>query len=291
MTHAFPRLADNDNLVHQPTSTPAPTANSRLLASLRQTITRLERDGTSAETDLEPPEVPAADGTSITAAEGRHIALPHGWVHELWAKAPMDMQAATSLMLAAHEASPDRPFLWITSRALIREHGLPYGPGLLGLGIDPARILLVRCEKQQDALWALEECLKSSALAGVVGELDHIDLTASRRLTLVAREHRTRCLLLLRTPNAPSTAAYSRWLTRMAESGDNLLDSKAPGAGRLGATLMKHRGGARPQTSVMEWSHATDSVSLAATVADRPVAPVPSPVSSPVRQQGQCAAG
>lgn len=287
MTHAPPRQADNDNPVHQPTHTPSPSANSQLLADLRQTISRLERDGASAETDLEPLAAPSKDGKSITATEGRHIALPHGWVHELWAQTPMDMQAATSLMLAAHAASQDRPFLWITSRALIREHGLPYGPGLLGLGIDPSLLLLVRCEKQQDVLWTLEECLKSHALAGVVGELDHMDLTASRRLTLVAREHGTRCLLLLRTPEAPSTAAYSRWLTQLAGSGDNLLDSKAPGTGRLNATLMKHRGGERPQTSVMEWSHATDSVSLAATVADRSVAPV----SSPARKQSQRAAG
>lgn len=267
--------ADNDNRARKTTLASPASSNAARLAELRDTISRLERAGAAAETELEEKthQAPAADTNTGTNADDR-ISLPRGWVHELWARTPTDMQAATSLMLAADEGG-DRPIIWITDRMLIREYGLPYGPGLQHLGIDPARILLVRCDTQQDSLWTLEECLKSSAPASVIGELGDIDLTASRRLTLVAREYGTRCLLLLRTHHAPSTAAYSRWHVSMATSMDNLFDPAAPGAGRLKVTLTKHRGGERPQSKILEWSHATDSVPMVTAMADGPLVSVP----------------
>lgn len=271
MVQASRYPAHNDNRAGKS----ALASHAARLTELRDTIARLERMGTKAETELEKiaHQVPIAETSSGIEAD-KPIPLPHGWVHELWAQTPLDMQAATSLMLAADEGG-GKPIIWITDRLLIRDYGLPYGPGLHHLGIDPARILLVRCDNQQDTLWTLEECLKSSAPASVIGELSDIDLTASRRLTLVTREYGTRCLLLLRTPGVPSTAAYSRWHVSMAASRDNLFDPSAPGVGRLKAALTKHRGGERPQSHILEWSHATDNVPMVSAVADRPLVSVP----------------
>jgi protein ImuA len=275
--------AGNDNAT-PPALAQASDRKAPTLTTLRQTIARLERGGQAPETELEPAHTP--DACAIGQQNLPSVPLPYGWVHEIWARTPADMQAATALMLAASGAAGaapgtedsmvDKPVLWVSTRMLLREHGLPYGPGLKACGIDPARVLLVRCETEQDALWTLEEALKSTALASVVGEVGTIDLTASRRLTLVARTHGTRCLLLLRSADAPSSAAYSRWQAAAASSRADPFDARAPGPPRLSAQLHKHRGGLPPASTTMEWpDHAPDTIPLVPAVADRPLAEAP----------------
>src|SRR6185312_725801 len=48
-----------------------------------------------------------------------------------------------------------RPVVWVSARPEL------YGPGLLRLGLDPARLLLVRATRPSDLLWALEEALRT----------------------------------------------------------------------------------------------------------------------------------
>ena len=71
-----------------------------------------------------------------------------------------------------------------------------YGPALLQFGIDPMRLILVRTRRDSDALWAMEEGLRCSQIAAVVGELGDISLTASRRLQLAAEETGVTAMLL-----------------------------------------------------------------------------------------------
>ncbi|HEY8160797.1 MAG TPA: hypothetical protein VIF34_00805, partial [Methylocystis sp.] len=72
-----------------------------------------------------------------------------------------------------------------------REFGLPYGRGLAAAGVDLSRFALVRVRRPREALWAMEEALKSPACAAVVAETflepRLYDLAASRRLLLAAR--------------------------------------------------------------------------------------------------------
>ena len=80
------------------------------------------------------------------------------------------------------------------------EIGLPYGKGLEALGLDPARLVLVRTRNGAESLWAMEEALKSRA-AAIVAESwvapRAYDLSASRRLLLAARRGGGLGLLLL----------------------------------------------------------------------------------------------
>lgn len=199
--------------------------------------------------------------------------LPFGEVHELWAETMADYTAAMACLLTAVKDS-DKPILWVTSRAAMLDHGLPYGPGLRQHGIAPERIILVQAHKPIDALWAVEEGLKTDAFASVVGECGPVDLTASRRLTLAAQTHGSRCLLLVRSTEAPSSAAHSRFRIAPTASHDAFFDAKAPGDARGTVSLVKHRGGERPFSFTMEWpSHAQDYLSMAPTLADRPAAP------------------
>ncbi|MFC4347619.1 ImuA family protein [Kordiimonas lipolytica] len=216
---------------------------------------------------LGPDVTDAADRTEMLTS------LAYGEVHELWAETIVDYTAAMACLLMAVRDS-DKPILWVTSRAVALDHGLPYGPGLKQYDIAPERIILVQAHKAIDALWAVEEGLKTDAFATVVGECDPVDLTASRRLTLAAQTHGSRCLLLIRSPEAPSSGAHSRFRIAPAASLNALFDAKAPGDARGTINLVKHRGGERPFSITMEWpSHAQDYLSMASEVADRSVAP------------------
>lgn len=162
--------------------------------------------------------------------------------------------------------------LWCTSTAMTSELGAPYGPGLGMLGLDPARLILVEPARQQDALWALEEGLKSDSLALAVAQLDDVALTPARRLALAAAGGRTPCLLLTHPREGPAAATATRWRIAPAPSARHPLDPQAPGAIRLRVTLERCRGRPAPPEDLslmLEWCDAAYRFRMASTVADR----------------------
>lgn len=125
---------------------------------------------------------------------------------------------------------------------LIREIGRPYGPGLAGLGLEPQRLLLVETARDAETLWALEEGLKSTTLAAVVGCLPAVDLTPARRLSLAAKACGTPCLLVTGAAAPSAGATASRWRIAMRPGGRSPMDAGAPGEGRRRVILEKLRG-------------------------------------------------
>ena len=162
------------------------------------------------------------------------------------------------------------PVLWCASAGDAAELGRPYGPGLGALGLDPRRLILVEPAKAADALWVLDEGLKSGALALVLGQVRTIDLTPARRLALAAGGTRTPCLLLT-DPRAPAAAATTtRWRIGPAPGASNRLDPRAPGAVRFRVSLERCRGSPAACSSVslvLEWCDAAFRFRLAADVA------------------------
>src|SRR5579884_2065008 len=67
-----------------------------------------------------------------------------------------------------------------------RDLGRLYGHGLRALGLPPERLILVETAQRKDALWAMEEALRSGAAAAVAGIVDKLDLKLSQRLHLAA---------------------------------------------------------------------------------------------------------
>jgi protein ImuA len=96
------------------------------------------------------------------------------------------------------------------------------GPGLQLVGIDPARLVMVAPRNDQETLWAMEEALRSDGIALVVGEIELLDLTASRRLQLAAESHGRMAIALRRWRKGDTArqqqqaplAAATRWLIR-----------------------------------------------------------------------------
>ena len=79
--------------------------------------------------------------------------------------------------------------LWVAPPAM------PYAPALEALGVDIRRVLVVHPKNHQEALWCLEEGLKSGHCSAVLGWLYEWQKTPIRRLQLAAQSSAAYCWL------------------------------------------------------------------------------------------------
>ena len=185
------------------------------------------------------------------------------------------LQGAKESPEEAPEERATLPLLWCQTAVEAKDFGRLYPPGLMPWGLAPGRLLLVEASRDKDILWAMEEGLRSAALAAVVGELGAgglgtASLTATRRLALAAQQSGCPCLLL-RNGDRGASAARTRWRIAGAPSRPGPLDPRAPGEPSWRAELVRCPQG-RPAAWTLEWSHETDSFHLAAAMVDRPAA-------------------
>src|SRR5215472_2380265 len=211
------------------------------LAALRALISR-QAPGQAALPPC-PLGLPALDA----ALEG---GLPRGCLQEV---IPADEGAAaagfTAFLLGrlVKEAEGGgRGVLW----ASLGEGDL-YPPALAAFGLDPGAVILLSAPSPAELLWAMEEALRSPALAGVVGEIDRLDLTAGRRLQLAAAAGGGVGFLLLRAdrPAAAVSAAALRW--RVGAGPDRAWHVE----------LLRRRGG-RPGAWILERSADAESLQV-----------------------------
>jgi protein ImuA len=162
-----------------------------------------------------------------------------------------------------------------------------YGPGLAAHGLDPGRVVLVRASRDAEILWAMEEGLRAPGIVAVVGEVGSLPMVASRRLQLAAERSGITAFLLRRwrdggqavRERALPNAAVTRWRIAPLPSRPSRGE---PGVGhpRWRVELLRCRGGEPASWEMpareMEVPDATDHVSLAAALADRPAAPAAS---------------
>jgi len=241
------------------------------IAALRQTLTKLETAAAAPGAkslclSLGIPEVHRhlpgpglACGVLNEVAAGSHGSRPAAFSFVF---------ALAALALRARPASKLGPAVLVASRRALAEFGRPYGHGLTQLGLDVGRLLLIETKTDKDALWALEETLRSQARpALVVGALaGDLDLTMSRRLNLAAAPHSTP-LVLLRAPRAAGTsAAAARWRIDAAPAGRDRFGAFAHW--RWTVALDRCRNG-RPGQWLIEWDHVAHRFRLAEGVADR----------------------
>jgi protein ImuA len=207
----------------------------------------------------------------IRSAEARAGGAAHGFVAGLIA------------LLARTDA---RPVLWVSEAGAAREAGAPYGPGLARFGLDPGRLITVSVEKSGEALWVFEEGLRCAGLAAVIGEVwgnpAILDLTASRRLALRARDGGVTGLLLRQGGMAEPGAAFTRFAVSPLPAEDAEFSF---GIGRPAWRLQLERNRLGPTGTInVEWHHAKrafrEPVCVPAAV---PVAPPPISADRPAR--------
>jgi protein ImuA len=158
------------------------------------------------------------------------------------------------------------PILFIASRRALADYGRPHGHGLHALGLDPARVILVEAGDERQALWAIEEALRSGVPAAVAGAIGRgIDLKTSQRLQLAARSPGVPLLLLRQAGAERSSAAVTRWCIGAAEAARDRFGLVTHW--RWHVRLVRCRNG-RPGEWLVEWDHVAHRFRLAAAVAD-----------------------
>ncbi len=200
------------------------------LDDLRDRVARLERVGTGTgggRGKLLPVTLGAPDLDRYLPWGG----LPRAALHEVAGEGADREQGAAAagfaaLWLARLQAAG--PVLWIVragNRAAIDLHA----HGLHQLRLDPRRLILVAAKGDDEALWAMEEGLKAKSLGAVLGEIEKLDLTASRRLQLAAEAGGVTAFVLRRwrvmeratRDAAQPIAAVTRWrVTAMPAEND-----------------------------------------------------------------------
>jgi len=192
---------------------------------------------------------------------------------------PQDLASALAFALsraieAAEGRSDGRPVAMVSTPLFDHERGRLFGWGARGLGLDPARLLLIRARREPEALWAFEEALKSGAAAAVIGALDRPAFVATRRLDFAARAGQTSGFVLRAGPAGDLSAARLRWRVAAEPSAPHPFDPRAPGAARLRAELVRSRDGKNGRF-LLEQDDETGRFRLAAGLADHGLAPQP----------------
>jgi protein ImuA len=188
--------------------------------------------------------------------------LVAGAVHEVFARGAgegggHDASAmGFAVMLALRLLAPSETILWLREACIQRRAAL-YGPGLVELGLDPARLVLGLLPDARALLRAGVDALRcAGGLGAVILELHGnpalMDLTASRRFALAAEASGV-TPLLLRLGNArpAPSAARTRWAVAPAPSAR--LEADAPGHCALAVTLLRQRGGPAGLDWDVEW--------------------------------------
>lgn len=124
---------------------------------------------------------------------------------------------------------------WI---ALIAPPYIPYAPALASYGVDLSRLLLVHPRDATDALWAVEQALRSGTCGAVLAWPSRVDDRSLRRLQLAAGQGDTLGLLLRSGAVDHSPAALR---LRLEHSPQGLV-----------ARLLKCRGGMHRQQVILD---------------------------------------
>jgi len=202
-----------------------------------------------------------------------------GALHEIFPAKAGDEPSATGFAaaLAARVAGKKR-VLWLRLDFAALEDGEISATGLLELGLDPARFLLLKAPDCSSVLRAALDALSCAALGTLVAEIPGtpkiLDLAASRRLVLAAAQTEVTAFLVRAHAQAGPSAAETRWLVRPQHS---QAGNENWGGPLLATELVRNRHG-RTGHWVMEWNgddgrfRAADPGVAVSAAADRPAA-------------------
>jgi protein ImuA len=173
--------------------------------------------------------------------------FPLAAVHEFFCTC-VEETAATGGFIAGIISSlmkTGTPSVWISSTKNI------FPPALKGFKIDPHKIIFIQCQKPKDILWTIEEVLKCDSVSAVVGEINEIGFTESRRLQLATEQTKATGFLIRNNPKNLSTACVTRWRIKPLPTEKK---TSLPGIGlpKWNVDLLKVRNG-KPGSWQMQW--------------------------------------
>jgi len=175
--------------------------------------------------------------------------FPVGAVHEFLSEG-LAHAAATSAFISAilgRLMQEDGYCLWVGNRRSLFPHGLQ------AFGVVADRIIFIDVAREKEALWVMEEALKCSSLAAVVGELSNLSFKESRRLQLAVEQSRVTGFIHRYDPRSEqAVACVSRWKIR---SLPGIVQDNMPGLAnpRWEVQLLRIRNG-YPGSWQLEWT-------------------------------------
>ena len=231
------------------------------IAELRRWLERMDSQGCEAVATL-PFGIPEVDDRLPRGG------LARGALHEvIEGGAAGEFAAVATLFAAGILARIPGPILWC-----LRGRDL-FAPALARVGLHPDRMIYCETWKDADVLPAMEEGLRCAGLAGVVGEVTKLSLTASRRLQLGAAEHGVTALVLRRWRTAnerafteEANAAGTRWRVSPSPPPPGPFDELE--RQRWSVELLRCRGG-EPHCWILEACDAQGYLALPAALAKR----------------------
>jgi protein ImuA len=208
-----------------------------------------------AKAELEDPETHARVSLGYDKVDAcLHGGLRRGALHEIFAEGGHEAAATGFAVACSFRVAADKRVLWVRQDFPAIEFGDLAATGLLELGLDPARLLLVRLADAADVLRAASDALSCAALGAVVIEISSdpkiLDMVASRRLTLASARRGVTAFLLRFNAKPQLSTAETRWRVRAARSPDKEENWGSP---VFETELVRNRHG-RAGRWIMEWS-------------------------------------
>jgi protein ImuA len=204
---------------------------------------------------LEPPEKHARVSLGCASLDlALKGGLARGALHEIFAH-PGDETTTTGFAVAlVQRLNTDKHLLWIRQDFSALEHGELSATGLLELGLDPERVLVLRVPDAVSALRAAGDALTCAALGAVLietsGEAKILNLVTSRRLTLASAQDGVTTFLLRFGAKPQASAAETRWHVRSQRS---LMTNEHWGNPVFKTELVRNRHGTTGHW-VVEWN-------------------------------------
>lgn len=257
----------------------SPSQRAREIEVLRGMLAKLEAQQAACGV------LPRADGGLDAARDVLRLGdldahlpgggLPVGVLNEITAEYAHRPAAYgfTFALMAKAQKMRSGPAILVLSRRALRDFGHPYGHGLSQFGLDVSALILVEADKDNDALWAIEEALRAHGCASIVAGVitGSVDLTQARRLNLAAQATGT-ALVLLRAGKADAGPAATRWRIATAPAAKD--HSGGFHRWRWQASLERCRNG-RPGHWLIEWDHGAHHFHLVESLAHRAPAAQP----------------
>ncbi len=244
--------------------------NTGQLAALRASLAKAELKA------KKQARVPLGVSRADACLQG---GLRRGVVHEIFAEGGHEATATGFAAVLAFHVAAKKPVLWIRQDFSALEFGELAATGLLELGLDPKRLLVLRVMDIAAGLRAGHEALSCAALGAVVmesiGLSKALNLVASQRLTLASAETGVTAFLLRFNAPSHTSAAETRWLIRAARS---MPPDEHWGAPAFDAHLARNRHG-RTGQFVLQW-RCDDGLFHEPPIAPRVAAPFGAVVSA-----------
>lgn len=233
------------------------------LAELAQRIKRLEQVPQS----IGPRRpmgfsfgVPAMDDVVVSAG------FPFAGLHEVLGQTSAADFAAANAFVAVTAAGLKGGVLWCVGRSQL------YAPAISAFGLSASKVYYFYANSDEAALSAMEEGLRCATLAAVVGEVNRMSLTASRRLILASEKSGVPAFVL-RPPVAKMRTEHiacgTRW--RLAVAPSSPVHRAWIGHSRWVVELLRCRG-SRTGQWLVETNDASGHLCLSQALADRSAA-------------------